>query len=81
MATHSVTDNQLDLSAFLAIEETDSVTFRGATLPVASRSFTNIDDLVLTVELADDDGRIRARLIKVVSADDPDYDDAVAAVS
>lgn len=79
MALLSITDNKLTLGHFQTAAEEDTIEFRGATCTVTSREWAETEDgIVMELQLSDADGRLRGRLIKTITLDDPGYEDALA---
>lgn len=80
MALLTITDNKLTLGNFQTAAEDDTVDFRGATLTVAAPTWAEIEGegIVMELQLLDADGRVRGRLIKTITPDDPGYEDALA---
>lgn len=80
MAT-TIANNQLDLDAFLSIQEDDEINFRGSVVFAGPPAWTNGEDGVeMRIPLIDADERQRGEMVKLVGATDPDYAATVAAL-
>lgn len=74
MALLTITGNRLTVENFQLATVGDTVEFRGATLDVTNVNWEETaDGILLDLELSNAE-RVRGRLRKTVTLDDPDYE-------